>query len=295
MKVLIFGGNGLLGTELCKLFSGNGIAFDSVSRTGLNCKYHFDISHKPSFDALIVNQYDYVINCASMLPGGNFLDAEYLEKIYRSNLLGTQNICAWLEGQNSVKKLINCSTLVVNNKPWPVPLTESHCSMPIGHHILYAASKLMQEAIFETFSQIYKLPLVQLRFSALYGPKMRREGVLCNLIETAKKHNKIEITNGSKVFTDFLNVKDAARIVYSVLSPQEATGIVNAASGKETSLVELAKAVAAVLPTETVILNKNIVDFPALRASVSVEKLSQFINPNTFKKLSAGLKEMIDL
>lgn len=295
MKVLIFGGNGLLGTELCKLFSEKGIAFDSVSRTGVNCKFHFDISHKKSFDTLIVNHYDYVINCASVLPGGNFLDAAYLEKIYQSNLLGTQNICAWLENQNSVKKLINCSTLVVNNKPWPVPLKETYCSMPIGRNVLYTASKLMQEAIFETFSQIYKFPLVQLRFSALYGPKMKWEGILCNFIESAKKHNKIEITNGSKVFADFLHVEDAARIVYSVLSPQEATGIINAASGKETSLVELANAVDAVLPTETVILNKDIEDFPMLRASVSVENLSQFINPDTFKKLSLGLKEMIEL
>ncbi|MGM1055636.1 MAG: hypothetical protein ACQEWG_07125 [Bacteroidota bacterium] len=114
------------------------------------------------------------------------------------------------------------------------------------------------------------------------------------IANSSRRNSKIEITNGSKGFADFPNVENAARIVYSVLSPQEATGIVNAASGKETSLVELAKVVAAVLPTETVILNENIEDFPTLRASVSVEKLSQFINPKTFKKLSLGLKEMIE-
>ena len=237
MKVLIFGATGFLGQEICNLFKLQKVDFASVSRSE-NADFKIDIANYYDFE-ILPNDFTTIINCATTLPGNNYLDSEYLNKFYQSNILGSQNICKWINGQKNIIKIINCSTMVVVNKPWKIGVDENANTYPTGNHVLYCGSKLMQELLFDTFAKENKIDLVQLRFSTIYGNNMAWSGIICNFIDQAKNYNKIELSNGEKVSADFLNVIDASRIVLASIQ-KNSTGIINVASGTETYLMDLA-------------------------------------------------------
>lgn len=292
MKVLLFGANGFLGKETSDLLKRDNFEVFTVSRNDKKTNYLIDISKYADFKSLPNDFFEVIINCATVLPGGNFLDNNYLDKIYKTNILGTQNICKWIETQNSVKSIINCSTLVVAKKPWKIDIDEQTATYPHGNHVLYCSSKLMQELIFQTLADAKKMNVTHIRFSALYGKSMNWSGIICNLIDQAKKSKEIRLTNASKVYADFLNVKDAAKIIM-VSIQNSISGILNAASGKEISILNLAKLIKENIDNTILITNVEVEDFIEDRAKINIDKLKKSIDVEDFIQINSGLIEMI--
>lgn len=294
MKVLIFGGNGFLGNALTAHLYEMGFEYCTVSRSDSKSSYNLDISDFEEFSKLPNNFFNIVINCATILPGGNYLDNDYLEKIYKTNILGTQNICKWIDGQSSVTKIINCSTLVVVAKPWPLNLTEEEFTYPSGNHVLYCTSKLTQELIFKTFASAKKIVLSQIRFSALYGETMAWNGIICNMIDQAKENKKITLKNGSKVTVDFLHITDAAKIILATINSNY-DGILNGASGHEVSILELANIIGRSFTDTVEIVNIEEENINENRSLISIDKLKKIIDTSLFVNLSDGIQKMTDL
>jgi UDP-glucose 4-epimerase len=294
MNILVFGGNGFLGLEIKKVLKNTGHTFFSASRNS-DSGYTVDISKSEAFDNLPNDFFDVVINCATILPGGNFLDNSYLNKIYSTNILGTQNICKWITTQKSIKKIINCSTLVVVNKPWDYNLTEDAATYPKGDHVLYCSSKLMQELIVDTFATKNNIDFVNVRFSAIYGDAMPKNGIVWALHQQAQHNNSIKIFNGNKVSFDFINVTDAARILVASIDSDKSSGVLNAASGAETSLLELASIVKKHTSELVVIENEDQDDFDSNRSKIDVTKLNQIIDTTTFVSINDGIRQIFKL
>lgn len=293
MNVALFGGNGFLGRSITRLLKSQGIAVYTISRSGTHTDFTVDISNFASFQSLPVDFFDIVIDCAVVLPGGDYLDNQYLDAIYQTNILGAQNICKWIAAQHSVKKIINCSTLVVVGKPWNVDLTETEKTYPTGNHVLYCSSKLMQELLFKTFADAKAITLTQIRFSALYGPEMNWSGLICNLIDQAKTSKKITVHNGTKVFADFLHIEDAAQIISAVVK-KDYNGILNGASGVETSVLQLAQWVAKANPG-TQVFNTEDEAFAEQRAQINIDTLNTLLPVAGFIPLKNGIGEMVNL
>jgi len=291
MNTLVFGGNGFLGLEVEKELKNTNYTFFSASRNG-NYGYKVDISNYEEFANLPTNFFDVVINCATILPGGNMLDNDYLNKIYNTNILGTQNICKWLISQKSIKKIINCSTLVVVNKPWDYNLTEEAKTYPIGDHVLYCSSKLMQELIIETTGTKYNIDFINVRFSSIYGKNMPKSGVIWALYQQCKNNNFIKITNGNKLSFDFINVNDAARILVAAIESQKTNGILNGASGVEISLSELALIVKRNISESIEIENEDHDNLTFNLSKINVTKLNKIINSDSFLSLDEGIKQL---
>ena len=237
--------------------------------------------------------FDIVVNCATVLPGGDYLDNDYLKKIFSTNILGTQNICKWIAAQKSVKKIINCSTLVVVNKPWPDNLTEEEITYPTGDHVLYSGSKLFQELIVETFAVKHKINFVNVRFSAIYGDAMPQSGVVWNLCQQAKMTNKIIIKNGNKVSFDFIHVTDAAKSIISLFGSDSNSGILNVASGVETSLIGLATIIKNSIGLDIEIINEDNIDFINNFSKINVSKLNEIVDVEGFVNIETGIDKVI--
>jgi UDP-glucose 4-epimerase len=294
MKILIFGGSGFLGNAFSSLLIKKGIAFSTVSRKDSEATYLLDISDFHSFKSIPNNKYNVIVNCATVLPGGDYLDNDYLESIYKTNIKGSQNICKWINGQSSVKKIINCSTLAVVAKPWPIGLNEKVNTYSSGNHVLYSSSKLTQELLFKTFSETKKINLTQIRFSALYGPFMKKEGLIFNLIDQASKNHKIKLTNASMVSADFLHVNDAAKIILAAIK-KNINGIVNGASGIEITILQMAKVIKECFPNNIEIENIENPSFVENRSCIDVNKLKTIFAIKDFIKIKEGINEMIKL
>lgn len=287
MKVLIFGGNGLVGVALQKFLKEKNVEFHSASR-----KSGIDISNIEDFTKLQRDDFDIVVNLATTLPGGDYLDSDYLEKIYKVNILGVQNICKWITGQNTIKKIINASTLVVNKKPWKLGLTEEDCRFPTGNHVLYSCSKLFQESILSTFSEKNNIPIAHLRFSAVYGKGMPKQGILIDFLNKAANNYVLNLKNGTKVSADFINVYDVASVIYEACI-QPVTGVLNVASGEETFVEDLAKIAVRITNSSSIISNTEEEKFLEDRAVINISKLKTFIDADKFIKLEDGLKALI--
>ncbi|MDP5200698.1 NAD(P)-dependent oxidoreductase [Flavobacterium sp. DG2-3] len=293
MNVLIFGSNGFLGKELNQLLKTANHSTYTVSRSKDDAAFKVDISNSKDFENLPLNFFDVVINCATVLPGGDYLDNDFLDRIYKTNILGTQNICKWIEGQNTIRKIINCSTLAVVKKPWPIELNENVNTYPTGRHVLYSFSKLGQELLFDTFANFNDIIVSHVRFSALYGKNMISSGIITNIIDQIKKTNNIQLTNASKVNADFLYVEDAARIIAALIE-NNFDGVINGATGTETSILQLAEIIKKNFKDQSIkILNTEDQNFLEDRAVICIENLKKIIDINTFSSLEEGIKKMI--
>ena len=137
---------------------------------------------------------------------------------------------------------MNCSTLAVVGRPWPVPVTESSPTYPLGIHANYAVSKLAGEIIGASLAGNAGLAYINLRFSSLFGVDMAWHGVLPRFIDLALSGGRPTIHAGGAVYADFLHVRNAARAVVAAIN-NTATGIINVASGLEFSLAQLAECI----------------------------------------------------
>ncbi len=291
MKILIVGSSGFLGKSLRKYLSYEKFEIYTLSRNG-ESDFNFDISEFESFNVLPLNFFEVIINCATILPGLHYLNSQYLDSIYNTNIKGTQNICKWINGQRSITQILNCSSLSIYKRPLFGNSKEDSYIYPTGNHVLYSSSKLMQELIFETFAKEKEINLCQFRFSALYGKGMAQNGILYNLINQAKHLDEICIHNGDNVSFDFLNVKNASEIIISAIK-NNYNGILNAASGKEIYLMELAKIILSKIDKSKQIVNTNIIGYSD-RMNINIDKLQEIVDSSYFIEITTGLDELID-
>ncbi|MFK7000584.1 NAD(P)-dependent oxidoreductase [Flavobacterium oreochromis] len=290
MKILLFGGCGFLGEAIVDIFKKNGLEIFTASRN-VKCNFQIDISNSEDFLKLPLDYFDVVINAATVLPGGNFLDSNYLDKLYKANILGTQNLCNWINLNSKVIRILNCSTLVVVDRPWNELIDEKSKTYPLGNHVLYSSSKLLQELLITTFCNSKNLDYVHLRFSSIYGEKMDKSGILYNLFQQALSTKTIKITNGLKNSFDFLHVNDAASSIFNILK-SNFRGICNFASGEEIALIDLATKIAKLFDFEVTIQNEEQEGFQNNFSKVDNTILKKYIDTSNFISLDKGLLQL---
>lgn len=205
MKIIIFGSNGFLGKITKELLIDNGHNVIDIPR--------IDISSYSNFKNLPID-VDVVINCAAKIPGTTPLEYEDMEKV---NTAGASNVARWVI-DNKISHLVHCSTLSIVTRP----------------DNKYAISKRLGE---EAVIKIAPNSSI-LRFSAIYGPGMKWLGVIPNFITDAKTGKKLQISRGASA--DFIYIDDAAKAVVAA-AEKSVKGIINVASGKETSIETLAR------------------------------------------------------
>jgi UDP-glucose 4-epimerase len=123
----------------------------------------------------------------------------------------------------------------------PGPVDESSVPRPISP---YGASKLTGEGYCSAFRGSYGLNTVALRFANVYGPHSdRKKGALTAFIKHALRGEPIEIFGDGEATRDFLHVSDLCRGILAAHERQDVQGVVHLASGRETSVGDLARLV----------------------------------------------------
>ena len=295
MKYLVFGSGGFLGKALVSFLRKSGDEVVATSREN-NADYKVDISNEASFQSLMnVGPIDVIINCASILPNAaaSINDASFLKKLLDTNVIGGLNILNF-GASIGVAKIINCSSLSVVNKPWPVPLTEEAIAKPGGRHIGYSVSKLAQELVMSEAAEHLNVSLLHLRLSALYGAGMAPEGLLPMLLSKAATNKKIQLWNATKNSFDFLLVRDAVKIIFLLSKRAEwKSQVINVASGEEIFLDKLMELILMESNSLSPIEN-GVTDSPISRAVIDNNRLLSLL-PQEWKMtpLKEGIKEMV--
>lgn len=175
----------------------------------------------------------------------------------------------------------------LNEVPFHEDDTIDKCNSP------YAASKKCMEIFAQTYSQLYNIPIVGLRFFTVYGPRGRPDMAPYKFMDAI--HNNKPLTQ----FGDGTSSRDYTYVDDIV------DGIINATEHKTTEVFNLGNSTPVALNTfintlEEIIGKKAIIniieeqkgDVPKTYAVIDSAKNKLDYNPNT--SLYDGLKKMYD-
>lgn len=295
MKFLIFGSTGFIGSNLVKYLKDQGNQVMGVSRSGNLNSIPLDITHAEQFSK-IKFQPDVVINCASTLPaqGKNTTDPLFLSELFNTNVIGAANIANWAV-VNNVPDIINCSTLVVVKKPWPIPLTEEYSHLPDGNHVGYSMSKLSQEQIMKECVRNSNTRIRHVRLSAVYGKEMDPSGIIFNLMEKLRENQEVNLTNAMKNSIDLIHVKDVNKAIYAISKNKLELNVINLGRGEDISIFQLAEKLKIITGSTSRIKNLDTGDVPSM-AKIDITRLKKIIGKmyDEFISLDVGLKEVTD-
>ena len=232
MKLLVTGGAGFIGSNLCKVLLDRGDQVVSIDNLNdyydVNIKYwrleqlkkysnfkfiKMDLVDKPKMmDLFEKEHFDVVVNLAAQ--AGVRYSITNPDAYINSNLIGFYNI---LEACRNypVKHLVYASSSSVYGSNKKVPYsTEDKVDNPVS---LYAATKKSNELMAHAYSKLYNIPCTGLRFFTVYGPAGRPDMAYFGFTNKLIKGETIQIFNYGNCLRDFTYVDDIVEGVKRVI------------------------------------------------------------------------------
>ena len=173
-----------------------------------------------------------------------------------NNTLTSLKLFERLKGIKSLRKVVYAAAAcAVAEKTFSEPTaTTEDQPVSLYHDSPYSISKLIGELYGNYYFQRHGLPFVKARFSNVYGPREilgagRWRGtvhtVWRNVIPTfvwrALQGESLPLDNGGNASRDFIFVEDMARGLMACALKGEPGGTYNLATGRETTILDLAK------------------------------------------------------
>jgi UDP-glucose 4-epimerase len=148
-----------------------------------------------------------------------------------------------------VKKVVASSSASVYGLAEQFPTDERH--HPYNNDTLYGAAKVFNEGLLRSFQAMYGLDTVALRYFNVYGPRMDVHGVYTEVLvrwmeRIAAGQAPLVLGDGLQTM-DFVFTEDIARANLLAAEADVSDEVFNIASGTETSLLDLARALVRVM------------------------------------------------
>jgi len=156
------------------------------------------------------------------------------------NITGTFNV---LEAcvNAGVKKIIAASSSSVYGEGSYLPTDEKH---PFNNDLFYGASKVANEQFLMAFYKKYGLDYIGLRYLNIYGPRQPYEAaymdVIMHFLNRIDDDKPPLVRGDGSATADLVYVSDAARANIMALKSPVTNEFFNVASGKETTIKDLA-------------------------------------------------------
>src|SRR3954469_9648101 len=162
------------------------------------------------------------------------------ERTTAVNVGGTVNVLQAARTHGAERVVLACSCAAYGDGP-EQPKHESLQARPLSP---YAAQKIACELLAQTWTRAYGLPCVALRFFNVYGPRQDPKSEYAAAIPrftTRLLAGQRPIVFGDGLQTrDFVHVEDVVRANLLAATSEKAPGeVINVASGKSSSLLEL--------------------------------------------------------
>lgn len=196
----------------------------------------------------------------------------------------------------SVSKVVAASSASVLGLAERFPTTEDH--HPYNNRTIYGAAKVFNEGLLRSFTEMYGLNYVALRYFNVYGPRMDVHGVYTEVLirwmeRIAAGCPPIILGDGTQTL-DFVHVRDIARANLLAAKSGVTDEVFNVASGTETSLKDLAQLLARIMgssiePQYEPARKVNAVT----RRLADMRKAERLLGFKTEISLEEGLRELI--
>lgn len=251
LNVLVTGAAGFIGFHLCKYLISqkiNVVGIDNINNYyDVNLKYsrleklgvkidelklkkitssedeyftfnYVDICDRDALKILFENnKFDLVCNLAAQAGVRYSIENPYAYT--DTNIIGFINIlecCRW----GNIKNLVYASTSSVYGLNELMPLSEEQAT---EHPMtLYAATKKANEMMAHSYSHLYNLPTVGLRFFTVYGPYGRPDMALFKFTKAVVESKELDVYNNGLMVRDFTYVDDIVEGIFlALINPPE--------------------------------------------------------------------------
>lgn len=228
--ILVTGAAGFIGYHVCRKLLDMGkkvIGIDNLNDYySVNLKKarlkNLTSSKDFKFQQLSIENYEELINAAKGVEtvvhlaaqAGVRYSLENPRAYINSNIVGHFNVLEICR-QLKVTRLIYASSSSVYGMSDKFPLSiDDKVDKPVS---LYAATKKSDEIMSESYNNLYKIPMIGLRFFTVYGEFGRPDMAPYKFTEMIVNNESIDVYNNGQMWRDFTYVSDVVDGVVSSL------------------------------------------------------------------------------
>ena len=239
------------------------------------------------------NSFDLVCNLAAQ-PGVRY-SLENPETYVDSNITGFLNILESCRHHN-IKRLVYASSSSIYGNSDKVPFKETaNVDKPIS---LYAATKKANELMAHTYSHLYEIETIGLRFFTVYGPWGRPDMAMFLFTDAILNNRPIKIFNNGNLSRDFTFVDDIiSGVVSTLVENSKNTSLYKIYNIGNSTPVKLMDFISSIEKKTKVVAKKEMLPMQAGDVNQSWADVVNFqkdynYNPNT--SVDQGINAFID-
>ena len=328
MKILVTGAAGFIGYHLVKsLVEGNhevigidnindyystNLKFDRLNELGINkdsAKYFLKLNNSNLFQnfkfvrlnledrenlSMLFEEQKFDVVCNLAAQAGVRYSIENPETYIDSNIVGFLNILECCRNHN-IKKLVYASSSSVYGDNKKTPFEETYnTDKPIS---LYAASKKSNELMAHTYSHLFKLNTIGLRFFTVYGSWGRPDMAYYLFADAITKDKAIKVFNNGDLSRDFTHIDDIVIGVKSAMLSDSSTKklyeLYNIGNNKPVNLTKFIEIIEKHLDKKAIKKMLPMQDGDVKKTWASISKISKDYNFKKNVSLDKGIEEFI--
>ena len=304
-KILVTGGAGCIGSNLCKrlsdLNSEKVIILDNLSSSyewnipiGDNIDFiEGDILDDETLKRVFKEKPEYVFHLAAHFANQNSVDNPETDLMV--NGIGTLKVLQYSYLSNVKRLVYSSSGCGVYGLDSEMPFKEHDISISL--HTPYQVTKLLGELYTNYFHNLYDLPIVNARFFNVFGPGEvpgKYRNVIPNFFYWAMKNEELPITGDGSETRDWTYVDDIVNGLLAMGIIEKAVGeAINLGSGSETKVVDMANLVNKLTDNKSGIKYTDRRDWDVKhRLLSSIEKANDIIDYKPQTKFEDGVKRL---
>ena len=207
------------------------------------------------------------------------------------NVKGTLNLLE-LSRLSGIKKFVFASSSSVYGDRDKVPFSENDATnSPISP---YAATKKAGELLCYTYSSLYRMPSVCLRFFTVYGPKGRPDMAPYKFVDRIAHGKPIEMYGDGSTRRDYTYVADIVNGVESSLSLKANYEIINLGCGTPIMLTDFIKEIEKNLGRKAKIVRKKMQPGDVKQTYADISKAKKLLGYGPKTEIGKGLRLFCD-
>ena len=310
MQTLITGGAGFIGSSLAdRLLSQAGEVaildnFNDYYNPSLKEKnvahnvsnpnyklYRADICDAEALERVFVqNNFDVIVHIAA--SAGVRASIQNPQLFVQANIAGTVNILGMMKKYN-IKKMVFASSSSVYGNCEAKKFSEDLCvSQPISP---YAATKLSCEQLLYTYSRLYDIQALCMRFFTVYGPRQRPDLAIRKFIELIENDKPIQMYGDGSTIRDYTFIDDIVDGVTAAIDYEQTQyEIINLGGGSPIKLLEMIASIEKILgkkaKIETLPMQQGDVD----KTAADISKAAMLLNYQPKVDFESGIRQFVE-